>query len=387
MKIQLNKLPFTKRSVLLICFFASMFLFASLPKANRQKIRAFKLKMVEKYFPHEEKVFSEETETKELIKKDISPINAANATSYMQFETVSSSIANVPPDISAQFESIEKQGLIGEFSEEDSDNPSDNFFTVNIPEINNSSAKVFLQYELFGLDSYHSVSRSINRNIAFGGNIIVPSNKWTTQKEQISIHSLQRGKNSILFTSSIGGIKYKVKNVKIIFEKADRSVNAISALLSGNQLYLKGVGSSFDQNSLQINNASVSKISGEFEAVINLNDDDKAKGFVSVSNGSGIQQYKIPQNTTSFKTIADEKFSPVTIELGKDSEFTKNYEGTTIHVEKNSVTESAAIQVLKLRKKDFPAVISEIKNTTPNSYAYRFKRISGVLTKKIKLSI
>lgn len=389
MKIRLNKLPFKKRSVLLICFFASMFLFASLPKENRQKIREFKLKMVEKYFPHKDEVFTEESkpEIKEFLKKDVPPENTANGTNYIQFETASSNAVADPPEISAQFESIEKQGLIGEFSQEDADNPSDNFFTIHIPEIKNSSSKVFLQYELFGLDSYHSVSRSINRNIAFGGNIIVPSNKWTTQKEQISINSLQKGKNSILFTSSIGGIKYKIKNVKIIFEKTDRSADAISALLSGNQLYLKGVGSSFDQNSIQINDASVSKISGEFEAIINLTEEDKAKGFVSVANGTEIKQYKIPQNTTSFKTIADEKFAPVTFELGKDSEFTKNYEGTTINVEKNSVVESAAIQVLKLRKKDFPAIIGEIKNTTPDSYAYRFKKISGILSKKIKLSI
>lgn len=294
--------------------------------------------------------------------------------------------ATDPAEISAQYESAEKQGLIGEFSEEESDNPSDNFFTINIPELSNSSSKAFLQYELFGLDSYHSVSRSINRNIAFGGNIIVPSNKWSTQKEQISMNSLQSGKNSILFTSSVGGVKYKVKNVKVIFEKSDRKSEAISSLLSGNNLYIKGLESPLYQGVLKINNTPISLTSGEFEAIVNLNE-DKAKGFISITNGSESKQFKIPQNTSSFKTVADEKFSPITLQLGKDSEFTKNYEGTVINVEKNSVSESATVQVLKLRKKDFPAVIGEIKNMTANSYAYRFKKISGVLNKKIKLSI
>ena len=52
MKIRFNRLPFTKRSVLLVCFFASMFLFASLTKEDRIRVREFKLKMMEKYFPH-----------------------------------------------------------------------------------------------------------------------------------------------------------------------------------------------------------------------------------------------------------------------------------------------------------------------------------------------
>ncbi|MCD1117862.1 RHS repeat-associated core domain-containing protein [Chryseobacterium turcicum] len=392
MKIPFNKLPFTKRSVLLICFFASMFLFASLTKEDRQKVREFKLKMMEKYFPHKEEILSEEN-SKENKKSEtltdyvLQETKNTNLEDYASFEAVSSNNMINADDFLNQFDSEEKQGLIGELSEEESDNPSDNFFTINIPEIKNLSSKAFLQYELFGMESYHSVSRSINKNLAFGGNIIVPSNKWSTQKELISINSLQKGKNSILFTAAANGIKYKVKNVKIIFAKADYTADAISALLSGNQLYVKGVQNSSGLSSLQIHNTAVTKTNGEFETLVNLSEEDKAKGFVSIVNGTQSKQYKIPKSTDSFKTIADEKFSPVTFEVGKDTEFTKNYEGTVINIEKNSVLEAATIQVLKLRKKDYPSLTGEIKNMTPSSYAYRLNKISGTLNKKVKLSI
>uniref|UniRef100_A0AAU6WMI8 Uncharacterized protein n=1 Tax=Chryseobacterium endophyticum TaxID=1854762 RepID=A0AAU6WMI8_9FLAO len=76
----------------------------------------------------------------------------------------------------------------------------------------------YLEYDLFGLASHQSVARSINHNIAIGGEIIVPNSQWTHQKEQIS--NLLYGKtNTILFTSPGEGIKYKVKNLKIVFEK------------------------------------------------------------------------------------------------------------------------------------------------------------------------
>ncbi|MBD3906414.1 hypothetical protein NAL32_19760 [Chryseobacterium sp. Ch-15] len=346
---------------------------------------------MEKYFPHKEEVLSEEVENKKSDNlKDSLPGEASttNFADYSSFETVSSNnTVNDAVEGSDQFESLEKQGLIGEFSEEESDNPADNFFTISIPEIKSPSSKAFLQYELFGLENYHSVSRSINKNLAFGGNIIIPSNKWSTQKEPISITSLQRGKNSILFTSSVNGIKYKVKNVKIVFEKTDYTTDDISALLSGNQLYVKGVQNYSDLNSLQINNKTVTKTNSEFETVVNLSEEEKKKGFVTVINGTQSREYKIPKSINSFKTIGDEKFSPVTFEIGKETELTKNYEGTVINIEKNSVLETATVQVLKLRKKDYPAITGEIKNMTSNLYAYRLKTISGVLSKKIKISI
>ncbi|MCU7616199.1 hypothetical protein NZ698_03225 [Chryseobacterium sp. PBS4-4] len=395
MKIKSLKLPFTKKSALLVCFFATMFLFASFTKEDRYKVRAFKLKMMEKYFDHY--IFEDKPETKEGKTNNDNPNTVAASTSIFstsenknvnhagQFNVIPNVLINNNPD--QVFDSEEKQGMIGEFSDDESDNPSDNFFTISIPAINTSNTKAYLVYDLFGLESYHSVSRSINRNIAFGGNIILPSSKWNVQREEISLSSLKEGKNSILFTSSINGIKYKVRDVKIVFEKGVSSPENISSLLSGNQLYIKGIQNTNFSNSVSVDNKSLLTANGEFESLIELTEENKAKGSITIKNLNGIQEYKIPVGKSSFKTLNESSYEPLIINISKDNEYNETYENTTVAIDKNSVESSAQVQILKLRKKDYPAVSREIKSMTANSSAYRLSIKSGVLSKKVKLSI
>lgn len=381
------KQSFTKRSVLFVCFFASMFLFASFTKEDRQKVRAFKLRMMDKYVYNsdtEDNTGSAENTGKQnpghTVSKSFKNVNEkdnalGNASIFSAFEN---------KDSDHIFNSEEKQGMIGEFSDDESDNPSDNFFTITIPEIK-PNIKAYLVYDLFGLETYHSVSRSINKNIAFGGNIIVPSSKWSTQKEEIALSSLEKGKNTILFTSSIDGIKYKVKNVRIVFENGFAPSTDISSLLSGNNLYIKGIESG-TLNAIHVKDQTILAVKGEYETLIKLSEEDKAKGFVSITNSTGTKEYKIPENKPSFKTLNEEKFIPLIINISKDSEQTKAYENSTVFIEKNSVSDNAQIQVVKLRKKDYPAISREIKNLTVNSNAYRLEKRSGELTKNIVFS-
>ncbi len=237
-------------------------------------------------------------------------------------------------------------------------------------------------YDLFGLDSYHSVSRSINKNIAFGGDIIVAGSKWSSQKEEIPLHSLEKGKNTILFTSSLNGVKYKVKNVKIVFENSFTSTDHVSSLLSGNNLYIKGV----ENGSVHINDKSITSVKGEYETLIELSESDKAKGFVRIAGSTGVKEYKIPENTSSFKTLSEEKYMPAVISISKDTEHTEVYEKATLSIGKNSVENIASVQILKLRKKDYPAISGEIKNMTANSTAYRLENKLGEFTKMMTFS-
>ena len=386
--MNINKQSFKKRSVLLVCFFASMFLFASFTKEDRQKVRAFKLKMMDTYVYHSK---TENTDSAEILEKKIPEHTVSDIIKSTNENGVEEEAMSIPEAFEYKnfdniFNSEEKQGTIGEFSDDESDSPSDNFFTITIPSIKSQNTKAYLVYDLFGMDSYHSVSRSINKNIAFGGNIIVPSSKWSTQKEEIGLNSLQKGKNTVLFTSSINGIKYKVKNVKIVFENNFKSSENISSLLSGNSLYIKGVDSESPLHTIHIKNKSILPVKGDYETLIELTEEDKTKGFVSITNSNGIREYKIPENKSSFKVLNEEKFMPFIINISKDTEHTEVYENSTIAIGKNSVTDVTQVQVLKLRKKDYPAISREIKNLTVNSYAYRLETQSGELTKTISYS-
>jgi len=384
MKIYRKRLPFTRKSCLMLCFFACMFICASFTKQDRQKVRSFKLRMMDKYVYHPT---AEDIDSAEDSEKDLSKYNASGIIKGLNKENSKTEfISNAAFSESKKsdniFDSEEKQGTIGEFSYDESDDVSDNFFTINIPEINKQNIKAYLVYDLFGLDSYHSVSRSINKNIAFGGNIIVASSKWSTQKEEISVNSLEKGKNTILFTSSLNGVKYKVQNVKIIFENNLKPSDHTSSLLSGNKLYIKGV----ESGSVLVKDKPVSSVKGEYETLIELTEADKAKGFVSITDANGARDYKIPANKSSFKTLNEEKFAPLVINISKDAGYTESYENSTITIEKNSVENNAQVQVLKLRKKDYPAVSREIKSMTVNSGAYRLESRSGEFTKNMVFS-
>ncbi|BAP30952.1 RHS repeat-associated core domain-containing protein [Chryseobacterium sp. StRB126] len=54
-----------------------------------------------------------------------------------------------------------------------------------------------------------------NHNVALGRNIIINSTKWNHQKEEINVDVLKNEANTVLFTSPLEGVKYKIKNVKV----------------------------------------------------------------------------------------------------------------------------------------------------------------------------
>ncbi|QRA41339.1 SpvB/TcaC N-terminal domain-containing protein [Chryseobacterium cucumeris] len=387
MKIHINRESFTKRSILFLCFLASMFIFASFTKEDRQRVRSFKLRLMDKYIYHSKQDYTDLAKSSEL--KSLNPNFPGNIKGennengeILPKGTLSKVLFSKNNETDYVFNSEEKQGIVGEFSDDESDNVTDNFFTITIPEVTEKKVKAYLVYDLFGLESYHSVSRSINKNIAFGGNIIVASSKWSTQKEEIPVTSLEKGKNTILFTSSLNGVKYKVKNVRIIFENHFKPTDHISSLLSGDHLYIKGI----ESGSVQINDKSVSSVKGEYETLIELTQADKEKGAVNIITSGGVREYKIPENKSSFKTVSEQKYFPVTITISKDTEHIESYENSILSIEKNSVENTVQVQVLKLRKKDYPAIPNEVKNMTANSGAYRLESHLGELTKNMIFS-
>lgn len=381
------KIRIRRKDLLTLVFFASIFTFASFTKEDRQKVRAFKLKLMDKYYDRSNDgtlSLSKDSinHDEPLLQQLSSHVYGENASAVQKgFSKTASARFEKPANV---FESLEKQGIIGEFSDDESDDAADNFFTINIPEIKDQNVTAYLQYDLFGLDSYQSVSRSINKNVAFGGDIIVPGNTWTAQKEEISLQSLQQGKNSILFTSSLSGIKYRVKNVKIVFEKSFGQQADVSTLLSGDNLYVKGA-----ENHLQnvnVNGLTVATTRGEFETTVKLSEEDKKRGFISVSSSAGVKQYPISKDISAYKVLNEAKFTPLSVTISKDSEYSQKYENAVVSIEKNSVADAAQIEIVKLRRKDFPSVSGEIKNVTTNSGAYRLNTKSGSFTKKVKLS-
>ncbi|MBB6371141.1 T6SS effector amidase Tae4 family protein [Chryseobacterium shigense] len=404
MKIKSIKLPFTKKSALLVCFFACMFIFASFTKKDILKIRKWKTSWNKEknqksdnyldqpmYFPLLNGLSNGNSAlvTNPTINDGLN-LNPELVTdkNFNLKENDDNSIidlVNNTGENSNSFSAIEKEGTIGIFSDREEDRAKDNFFTVNLPKVNDDS-RVFLMYELYGLASHQSVSRSVNHQPSMGGEIIMSSAVWSLQKEELGSSVLKEGANTILFTSPSSGIKYKVRNLKIVFEK-NRKENdfKITSILSGDYLYVKGI--SKDKN-VRINNSDTAWNNGEFEKIIKLSAEEKASGHFSVSHNGNNQLFKLPSDEKSFKVIGNNVYNFKTIDIIKDQEADINYEDLNLKVEKDA-TESAStsIEIIKLREKDIPSVSGGLKNITLNNSGYRFSLKSGKLNKKVKITI
>ena len=400
MKIKSPKLPFTKKSALLACFFACMFIFASFKKEDILRIRKWKTDWKKEKNQKTDDFFNQPTDfplLKGLSNFNAAPVSKAEINKDLNLNPNSISdenfilkekdnnIANVgiTTENSNSFSAIEKEGTIGIFSDQEEDRAKDNFFTVNLPKLNGNS-RVFLTYELYGLASHESVSRSINHQLSIGGEIIMPSAVWSSQKEELESSVLKEGANTILFTSPSSGIKYKVRNLKIVFEKNKKENDyKITSILSGDYLYVKGI--SKDKN-VRINNSDTAWNNGEFEKVIKLSAEEKGSGHFSVSYNGNNQLFKLPSDEKSFKVIGNNVYNFKTIDIIKDQEADINYEDLDLKVEKDAA-ESASLEIIKLREKDIPSVSGGLRNVTTNNSGYRFSVKSGKLNKKVKITI
>ncbi|KPE49122.1 hypothetical protein AOB46_21770, partial [Chryseobacterium indologenes] len=372
-----------------------MFVFASFTKEDRQKVRRFKQDLMLRLHVDKESEISDVKDPPENSSNNRESNSSSNdkgekkagLNTSSEEKIVGKNVSNYSHStITHVFDAKEKAGTIGIFSDKEEDKISDNFFTIDIPKNSITDQAAYLEYDLYGLASYQSVPRSINNNVAVGGEIIVPKADWSHQREEISQNLLKDGNNLILFTAPISGVKYKVKNVKVVFENKNHPKEdlIVNSLLSENKLYIKG--NTEYSGSLTVNNEVVPVHGGEFEKVVNLSDDDRKAGSFSVAIGGVKNTYKIPKPVNSFKMINSSYFSPKLLEISKEKEYDTDYEDIKIKVEKES-SESASVEFLKLREKDFPTTSQGLKNVTLNNSAYRLSVVKGKLNKKLRISL
>lgn len=393
MKINYRIPSLRSKPFFLVCFLASMFVMASFTKKDREQLRAWKKEFITKSADQKDLTLFNETSP------EILSVGNKNLVSEHSLKNENSLGLNLTkePDRNSYFHNktavknnsysaVEKEGTIGVFSEEEQDRIADNFFTIHIPVLNNGNTKVYLEYDLYGLATHESVPRSINHNLAIGGDIIVPNADWSHQKEEIHSGLIKKGVNTILFTAPSTGIKYKIKNLKIVFEENKKASDSLVmySILSNDQLYVKGSYSLSED--LNINGDNINIRNGEFEKIIRLSEKDKLNGRFPVTTTGFVNTYKIPSNTKSLKTVQHNYLNSKGIYISNDKEFDINYEDLNLKIDRET-SESAYIEVLKLREKDIPATSIGLKNVTVDKSAYRFSLLSGKLNKKVKITI
>ncbi|WP_326981648.1 SpvB/TcaC N-terminal domain-containing protein [Chryseobacterium sp. MYb264] len=128
-----------------------------------------------------------------------------------------------------QYGSDSKEGTIGTDAEHPVDHVYDNIFHILVDDKINVGSQFILEYDLYGITSYDSVSKVINDDLAKGGGKDIEHNKvWTHQYEPLRQESIKKGMNTIIFTiPDHAQYSYKVKNVRISVSDKSRPLKEI----------------------------------------------------------------------------------------------------------------------------------------------------------------
>jgi len=244
--------------------------------------------------------------------------------------------------------------------------------------------QAYLEYDLFGLEDFTCVSRSINEGISIGGKVVKLKYEWSHQVEKIRISELKKGLNIIRFhVPEQANFHYKIKNVRIRFgEKINNERKIILNLPSdtshyGEYFYVSGYVQTNDETpyTLYANDIPVYVYNHHFDEVFDFSDNNDATvelkavfedGFVYATKikFSKNKEYHYLFNDKWMVPIFRTRWEPL-----KENKLT--FSGLTLFSEENSVKRGINITVLGLRNVDMPLLDPNMINVTAHYAGYR----------------
>jgi RHS repeat-associated protein len=312
-------------------------------------------------------------------------------------------VAGNPPSKSVStYTSPSPEGLIGVTEENPIDNPADNIFHVAIEGPVCSEDKLWLVYDLEGVEDHTSVSRSINDQRAVGGYLVKRRRGWATQREQVSAAWLRTGDNVLRFTLPEGAThSYRVKNLRIEIEKEANTdpsfrlvLNRPSLVHYQDKAYLKGfiTGTEIGQATLKIDEHPVPVFNGEFESVIARSSfNATCRVEIEVTHKDGTTTcHPVEFSQTAF---ADYIFTRSSSYKRTEHFFETSsaqsiqLDGAMLQAEAGSLAASTHISITTLRDVDLAAPDAGMVNVTKHHDGYRFLPHGTTFLKETKLTI
>lgn len=310
---------------------------------------------------------------------------------YHKTTKPSLSFYEISPDI--------KQGTIGKTSQNPTDDPDDNLFKFNIANDLPATATVFLTYDLYGVQDFNAVGRSINQRRATGGYLVKQQAGWSSQREQIDADWLKAGENHVLFSIPAGGnYQYSVRNVKIEISTTRSQTNLIinrpaNAYTKDNQFYVKG----FVRNAkpglrLELENQPLHVNDGEYEGFLALSETVKNRKFAVLR---AFDETGLLGQELVFLDIlleADQKFNREAIPDSGIRTFSEyesgllQIENASIQVGQDAVCNPAELSVTRLRSIDMAPMGPGMVNVTKGE-GYRFLPDRMKFDKPVTISI
>lgn len=266
-------------------------------------------------------------------------------------------------------------GHIGISDGKTSDNPEDNIFEVVLPENVPDDAKVWLAYDLYGINSGSGVSRGINDRPSTGGYQTKISNKWTPVCEEISPSWLHKGTNRILFTTAENMPAYSVRNLRIKITGGNNEIIALalSPVSYGNKTYIHG----FTDKSVREIKAGKEQLNltdGEFEGIIST-DTENITITATKSDGSRIvKTFTIEDGGKADFNREYTAYAPseTNKNFSKNKADSMSVSGGQLKVEKDVMLNNLNLSVRTLRETDVPSLDFGMTNVTAEGEGYRF---------------
>jgi hypothetical protein len=297
-----------------------------------------------------------------------------------------------------------KQGLIGVTKEHPLDDVSDNLFKFYLNQLPQSQAKIYISYELFGVQDVNAVSRSINERLATGGYIVKQQLGWSIQKEEINKDWLRQGENKIMFSIPKGAdYQYQIKNLKIEVETVKENAvlpklvlnSPVISFIKDNQLYVKGfIRDTFSMDTkVYIEDQLLTFKEGEFEGFITLTEALKSRKFVVIKaqDSKGL----IGQELLSFDILNEaDKLFPIETTSDKvysifkaNQKSTLQTDGASITIKDSALSVDKELNIIRLRAIDIAPMGSGMINVTRGGYGYRFLPDGTTFQKPVSIAI
>ncbi|MDP4238179.1 MAG: SpvB/TcaC N-terminal domain-containing protein, partial [Bacteroidota bacterium] len=309
--------------------------------------------------------------------KPIQPMNSRQQVTPAM--TLSHRLNNIVPVKLTAYPALHQTGIIGLYDGKQVDNPADNVFTVRMDNPPSENDKVWLTYELTGLDDYTNVACSVNDRLAMGGYLARKDTGTHRQRVQLNAGWLQKGENRILFgIPENAGYGCKISDLCIEVEKGNNdsplAVNSGTTLYNG-KAYLHGFvqGVEDDKPTISIDGKAVGVYDGEFEILVTPNGKNTVEVTAEINGKSYSKEIRFNRNAQPDKEYAlierTEKRSK-TFEKGKAE--TLQTKDAELKVDDKALLATQRFSLSSLRFMDLPALDMGMINVTDGHKGFRF---------------
>jgi RHS repeat-associated protein len=312
------------------------------------------------------------------VRRNVTSAKNSNQLKYKKIAIPIIQQPNQPTKLTAYLASPHT-GIIGVYDGKQFDNPADNIFSVRLDYLPTVNDKVWLNYNLTGLDDNSNVVCSVNDRQSFGGYLAKKDTKTKRQRVQINSEWLQKGENRIQFGLPENvDYGYRISDLAIEVERGtSESPLAVNAgySLYNSKAYIHGFIQELSCNTatVTIDGKAVSVRNGEFETIVVANDKLETEIQALIKGKLYSKTIRFKQNTESDKEFALQSSIPTTAKT-----FVKGYANALqtseaqLKVGDKALLATKKMSLTTLRNIDLPALDMGMTNVTQQSKGFRF---------------